>query len=229
MFVVVRYRAYCWRKRTLRGTFFLLVAIFCTSRANAELVQNGDFEAGNVGFQSDYMNPGITVNGGYELVSDPANHYSGAFSYGDQTSGTGLMMAVNAAPVPDVTVWRQVITVPQFSDLEFSIWLSSWLVPEAPAQVDVLFNGQSLFKTAAPNVGAVWQRHSATWNSGANETVDMRIVERNADAFGNDFAIDEISLVVVPEPSRLLVLVVEFALLVRLHGRRSCRLAYQGI
>jgi hypothetical protein len=79
------------------------------------LVVNGDFEAGNTGFTSDYRySPGdIGPDTVYDLLRNPADeHYLGA-SYGDHTSGSGLMMAVNGARYPNfnAVVWSESLSV----------------------------------------------------------------------------------------------------------------------
>ena len=64
-----------------------------------ELIPNGDFELGNSGFASAYsFSPGdISSAKTYDVLADPQAAYGGATSYGDHTSGQGLMMAVNGA------------------------------------------------------------------------------------------------------------------------------------
>ena len=72
------------------------------------LVANGDFSAGNTGFTSSYTyvtGPGSLVpEGVYTITTDPHLEHPGAVSFGDHTTGTGEMMAVNGASTP-ISVW----------------------------------------------------------------------------------------------------------------------------
>src|SRR5688500_7721593 len=75
------------------------------------LIYNGDFELGNKGFLMDYtFSPGdIRREGTYDLSTDPRRSHEAAASYGDHTSGAGLMMVVNGATKPDQVVWSQTV------------------------------------------------------------------------------------------------------------------------
>jgi hypothetical protein len=75
--------------------------------APVNLVPNGDFEAGNVQFESDYQfRPGINhTEGEYTIRSNPYPWNDAFVSMGDHTSGNGLMMVVNGSPLPGAVVW----------------------------------------------------------------------------------------------------------------------------
>src|SRR5262245_41705434 len=98
---------------------------------SGNLIANGDFSLGNAGFGTGYTySPGdVGPAQSYDVVDDPAHsrpHDANPVSYGDHTTGTGLMMAVNGATAPDVVVWSQTVAVSPASDYDFSLWLSSW-------------------------------------------------------------------------------------------------------
>ncbi len=78
-----------------------LCSIFCllVSQAYGAIIINGDFEAGNSGFTSQYTYaPGSnTTEGEYTVRADPQN-WNGAFAATpDHTSGSGNMLVVNGA------------------------------------------------------------------------------------------------------------------------------------
>jgi hypothetical protein len=84
------------------------------------LVANGNFSAGNDGsFYSDYQykteaqklyDPFV-----YGVGDNPFDYHSSWASFGDHTSGTGMMMIVNASNTdPTKVVWGQDITIPAF-------------------------------------------------------------------------------------------------------------------
>ena len=66
----------------------------------SNLLVNGDFELGNTGFTTQYPNTNTT--GGYIIGHNPAVDRGGAFSsFGDHTTGTGLMDLVDGATSPN--------------------------------------------------------------------------------------------------------------------------------
>src|SRR5690606_242669 len=91
-----------------------------------ELIVNGDFEMGNVGFTSTYgyVDPSIQ-NGMYPegiyTVSNNPNHTHNNFWGRDHTTGTGNFMIVNGAGSP-VTIWQQTVTVQPNTTYYFSAW-----------------------------------------------------------------------------------------------------------
>jgi hypothetical protein len=60
------------------------------------LLVNGDFSSGNTGFTSGYTHvpDGVfTAPGDYGVITNPATAFTNGFaSFGDHTTGTGLMM-----------------------------------------------------------------------------------------------------------------------------------------
>jgi hypothetical protein len=184
-----------------------IVLLLTFSHAEAGLIFNGDFELGNTGFDTEYtFIPGnIGPAESYDVVSDPA--LSRPFdinpvSYGDHTTGMGLMMAVNESRTPNTLVWGQTVTVDPNTDYDFSVWLSSWFLT-APSQLDVRFNGVSVGTAMAPSTVAVWEEFSLTWNSGSSTSARIELRNLTTADIGGDFAIDDVSLLgpqVTPVP-----------------------------
>jgi hypothetical protein len=179
-------------------------------RADGNLIVNGDFELGNSGFTSSYQfSPGnLGTEGTYDVVSDPILSHPLGTSYKDHTTGTGLMMAVNASPVYNTLVWSETVSVAQNTEYNFSTWVSNWTgypYYAETANLDFIFNGQTI-PFIAPTIPADWQQFVTTWNSGSSNSLNIQIYDRNLDWLGNDFALDDISLTPVPEPSALALL-----------------------
>jgi hypothetical protein len=55
----------------------------------------------------------------------------------------------------------------------------------------------------SPENGGSWTLSSVLWNSGANTTAILSIVDTNIGASYNDFALDDISLSAVPSQSAI--------------------------
>jgi hypothetical protein len=157
-------------------------------------VVNGDFESGNVGFSSGYnLGPINAVEGVYTLLSNPASVHPAAASFEDHTSGSGLMMAINGIGSPGIVVWSQNVPVTATTNYEFSAWVASWY-PESPAQLQFLINGSQIGTFTASSTTGLWQQFEAVWNSGASTSASIEIINLNADAQGNDFALDDLAL-----------------------------------
>jgi hypothetical protein len=158
------------------------------------LIVNGDFERGNVGFTTDYQFVNVdTGPGAYGVLTNPGNFNNEFTSYGDHTSGAGLMMVVDGALVANRVVWSETVQVRPRTDYTFVTWVSTCLAI-SPAQLDFRFNDQSIGIFDAPGNSGIWESFSTTWNSGANTSVTIQIFDRNLQFSGNDFALDDISL-----------------------------------
>jgi gliding motility-associated-like protein len=178
-----------------------------TARAIGEnLIFNGDFGFGAVGFTTDYdpasggPNGPLDNEGEYAVDNNPNNTHQDFAACGDHTTGSGNMLIVNSSGNPD-QVWCQVVSVQPNTDYAFSAWATS-VFPENPANLQFSFDGNLLGAVfnASP-VTCDWQQFSATWNSGANTDVEICIANVNNESSGNDFAIDDIEFGPICEAS----------------------------
>ena len=187
--------------------------------ANAQnLVVNGDFEAGNSGFSSDYAfaPASNTTEGQYTVRSNPFP-WNGLFiSAADHTTGSGLMYVGNGSPVDGSVVWRSgSIGVTANTDYFFEAFVmnvccSGPFAGNSPSILEFLVEGtatESLgIATTDITLAGTWEGLSKSWNSGANTSVVLSLINRNTAAAGNDFAIDDVFLgttstvTPIPEP-----------------------------
>jgi len=163
------------------------------------LVENGDFEAGNVGFVSQYTYAPVNLNQAEYFVGVNPQAWNGALGvFGDHTTGNGNMLLVNGAPVPNTSVWCKTVSVSPNTDYAFSAWIqnvNTWGLNSNPPVLQFSINGILLgnpFNTTT--IAGIWQQFYDTWNSGPNTSASICIVNQNTIAAGNDFAIDDISL-----------------------------------
>lgn len=171
--------------------------------STTNLVFNGNFSLGNTGFTTEYnqiANPNpFGVQSSYDIVTNPNTWFTAFSSFGDHTSGTGNMMVFDGSTDPTGTIkaWCSgtPITVLPNKSYTFSYYMAS-AAPQNPAKLEVLINGVSLAPpvTASSTTG-VWTLVSHVWNSGASTTADICIYDREFADFGNDFTLDDISLV----------------------------------
>ena len=200
------------RRFALLAGVALAAAVAASSAGAANLVTNGDFSAGNTGFGSDYTYvPSVNQGSGYPegiyLIDDNPNDIHNLFSsYGDHTTGTGLMMIVNGSGTANQDVWRQGgISVAANTTYFFSTWIAS-AHPASPAQLVFSINGNQIGSVFnASTTTGQWQQFYTAWNSGASTTANIALVNQNLAFGGNDFTLDDISLSTgrpgVPEPA----------------------------
>lgn len=200
----------------------------------ANLVVNGDFEAGNSDFTSSYnYSPGSnSAESQYTVRSNPFP-WNGAFtSVGDHTTGSGLMMVANGAPTPGSIVWQSSpITITGSTEYFFEAYVmnvccASPFPGNTPPnlQFSISLNGGALQSLATLSVpldpAGIWHGLSTNFNSGTATTASLYLINANSNILGNDFAIDDISLSTssivnppaVPEPAAWAMMITGFGL-----------------
>lgn len=164
------------------------------------LVINGDFETGNTGFSTDYIlaTPVLGQNllqneGEYFITTDPFITHQAFPICGDHTSGTGNMLVVNGASIPNQNVWCQTITTTPNTNYEFSTWIQNYDLPN-PAMLSFYINGVQLGNTFSPTTNdCTWNNFFELWNSGVATSANICIVNQSTAVGGNDFSLDDIS------------------------------------
>jgi hypothetical protein len=215
-------------RNSLVANMAAFAALLCASEfVRADLIVNGNFEAGNTGFTSAYIyttSAGGLVSGGFPgetqsgegkyAVDTNPNFYHPAFyapGGGDRTSGFGNMLMVNADNLGR-TIWTETINAGA-GKYDFSLWGTTMLGPPgpyngdfSPAQLDILVNGSSILGGSDYNLGQfAWDQYSTTF-SYAGGPMTIEIIDKNLAWNGNDFAIDDIRLNAVPEPGSFTLL-----------------------
>lgn len=162
-------------------------------------VTNGDFSAGNTGFQSDYI---VGTGGSYGQLSNEGTfavntnsslvHNNFANCY-DHTSGSGNMLIVNGASALNEIIWEQTVTVQPNTDYQLSFWGMS-VTPANPGELQFSINGAQVGNILTlPGTVCTWDQFYINWNSGTATSVVLAITNQNTQVSGNDFAIDDIN------------------------------------
>ena len=174
---------------------------------NRNLIYNGDFEQGNVGFETQYNffpSPPYPANAGYaqraySLVNN-AQQFEPQFQpCVDHTSGSGKFMAIDGATTANIKLWSQKVAVIPNTNYTVQYWLQS-IDGNSPAQLETQINGSPITGNAASSIATatsttcVWQQITYTWNSGSNTTAELVLINRNTSSNGNDFSIDDVSM-----------------------------------
>jgi len=210
------------KKCTVLVALAAIVAVGLPSaEASIQLINNGDFELGNQGFSSDYtyvtpVSPTSTVlvehEQTYAIVDDVTKVHTNPVvkDFGDHTTGTGLMMAVNGATSGSPVVWGQTVGVTPGQIYLFSLWHNNW-DGNPPADVEILINDVKLGQFTGPDAPSdgsnpAWQYYGDHWVAGAGVTqATVEIIATSTEFSGNDFALDDISMIAVPEPATLAI------------------------
>ncbi|MGL2963767.1 gliding motility-associated C-terminal domain-containing protein [Flavobacterium sp. RSB2_4_14] len=164
------------------------------------LIVNGDFSQGNTGFTTDYQfitNAGLGgIQRAYGIVTT-ANSWFQFFPpcFSNSPSG-GNMMVVDGSTSNggNDKVWGQTVAVQPNQTYTFSYWLQTIAMPN-PAVIEVTINGVSIGSITAPLNNCQTTQYTYTWNSGSNTTAQIAIYDRILPSNGNDFSLDDISLV----------------------------------
>ncbi len=159
----------------------------------SNLIYNGDFTLGNVGFTSAYTyTTNLWPEGTYYVGTNPQTYHSSFSPCGDHTTGTGNMMIINGTGTPNTVIWQQNITVVPNTTYQFSCWLTS-VHPTSPAQLQFFVNnsqiGPVFYATATT---CSWNMFFNTWYSGTSTAANIAIRNQNTALGGNDFAIDDL-------------------------------------
>ncbi len=164
---------------------------------DVNLIVNGDFEAGNTGFTSDYLYApnDLSVPGTYSITTSPVLVWSNFPDCVDHTSGSGMSMVINGDASPGDNIWCQTISVTPNSSYVFSFWATT-LLPLFPGQLQIFVNGQPV----SPVFGlgsdfCDWTFFSQQFTVGNVTSMDLCIVSQGAETLiGNDFALDDLVL-----------------------------------
>lgn len=203
------------RESAVVACVFAFLISSSSADAAPNLLTNGNFEQGNVGFETEYDGSRWEVANGYVLTTNPHSVYGALPSYNDHTSGSGLMMLVNGSDMPNA-VWRQTVSITPGTSYVFGGWVAnssgydSWY----NSCIQVTINGTVICEywttydpTKLPyHAGdGIWRSFGGEWTSGSSTTatITIREVSGRGTWAGNDFTLDDLSFATVPEPGTM--------------------------
>lgn len=159
------------------------------------LVTNGNFNAGNTGFttQFTYTPPPGGLASQYYVGPSSIAWNPGMANCVDHTTGSGNMIMFNGITTDNMIVWSQSVPLTANTNYLFSAWVESITTPR-PAILQFNINGTNIGNIFTASVtNCQWQQFETKWNSGNNTTAVISIVNKNTVFGGNDFALDDIS------------------------------------
>ena len=166
----------------------------------------------------DLASAGLTAGAGYyAVVSNAQFSHPSFYSFGDHTTGSGLYLVANGAITDGVAVYTSApIAVAAHTTYSFGAYFAN-AYPANPANIDFLValgggSATSLGTFTIPNGAGVWNAGAKTFTTGTATSVTLSFVDRNTQANGNDFGIDDIKLTAVPEAATWAMMVAGFGL-----------------
>ncbi|MBV9571223.1 MAG: hypothetical protein JO056_08285 [Alphaproteobacteria bacterium] len=183
-------------KTSLRVMIAAIIAGFASSAAASTIV-NGDFEHGQKGFTSEYAHVRFCGPFGVFMISrSPAKVCVGNWiDFGDHTTGTGQMMIVDGSPNDGKIVWSETVQVVPDANYAFSYWGTSvdpHLHGLRASLLQVFINEEPIGSPRKMKSYEGWHKKTVRWNSGANTSATISLIDFTVQEGGNDFALDDI-------------------------------------
>lgn len=113
-------------KATITAAGLIVGVAFPAVPACADVV-NGNFSSGNTGFTSGYGYAASSDPGGghYTVGNNPHTWNSALSSFGDHTTGTGLMLIADGSGTANTQLWNESIAVSPNTQYTFSFYSAS--------------------------------------------------------------------------------------------------------
>jgi len=163
--------------------------------SGVNLLTNGDFEQGNIGFGSSYNFVANSNNQDiYYVGPNPQNMNSAFCTCPDHTTGHGNQMYCDGAITDGVIAWSESVSVSKGADYQFSFWTQNIDPGGVSSKLQLYVNGIPVgTEYTTPASGAGWQQFFYNVNSGTSTVLQLTIINKSIVALGNDFALDDIS------------------------------------
>lgn len=182
----------------MSGTY----TVTTSSLSGVNLVTNGSFEQGRVGFSSTYIyapdqegiNNELNSEGRYSVTTMP-NRVHNNFCNSCAAYSGSMQMVINGATTANQTIWSQTVNVVPSTYYQFSYWVQSVVNgdDDAPSQLQLYVNGVASgpVYTAEATTG-LWTQFIYNWSSASSTSALLELRNQNTTAGGNDFALDDI-------------------------------------
>ena len=205
LFVPNNYDTYQWQNNNVNSLFVVSNpgTYYCvTSQTTGNnLINNGNFEQGNVGFTSDYnFYPIADVFGpqaSYGIINNANTWFNPFNPCADHTSASGLMMVIDGSSFNggNDAIWCQNVAVQVGVEYRLSYWIQSVTNSTILANIRLKINGIVVDTELAPLGACNWQEREFFWTSNLTGNANFCLFDLELSGNGNDFALDDISLV----------------------------------
>ncbi|MBP6623526.1 MAG: T9SS type A sorting domain-containing protein [Chitinophagaceae bacterium] len=156
------------------------------------LISNGDFSGGNVGFTSGYNYSGVSSPCNYTVNSS----FFGGAMLDHSPSADNMFMSVDGCNTSFPILWQQTVSsVVPSTNYTFSFWVVAGSVNTPTFTIKI--NGASVgtwTPLALWTTVPVWEQYSVSWNSGSSTSANIVLENTQPAGYGNDFGLDDFSL-----------------------------------
>ncbi len=160
-----------------------------------ELVVNGDFSKGNLGFNTSYEYAPTPGLGRYGITDDAHSVHPVFWAHcKDHTTGSDSFLWVDLSGSSSVNIWTQKLNqINPNSYYLFSCWVNN-LGEEGPGTLQFSVNGKLMgFPLKASETLCYWKKFCYLWYSGKSSSALITITNQSSGGSGNDCGIDDIS------------------------------------
>jgi gliding motility-associated-like protein len=165
------------------------------SSTGPNIIVNPDFSSGNTGFTSGQF---------YTTTYSPCNYYVGPIWFSsyfptltDHTPTTDNYFMHIDGCTSVTSIWSETVAVTPNTNYTFSYWASR--ADQVQPIFEIHFTGNATGNvvmntiTGIPYTGTwMWDQYGIpSWNSGANTSVTLEVVNLETNGYGNDFGLDD--------------------------------------
>jgi hypothetical protein len=165
----------------------------------SNLLANGNFDGGNIGFTSELTYSTGSGCGVYNISNKANTCFSWASACSEHTGNGGKMMVIDGEGGDAWHIyWKQTVNVQPNTNYEFSYWAMSLNGGNTAKLYTVINNmnvGNVSGQTTLGTTGCVWQKITFSWNSGTATQANIMLKNDVGNCSGNDFALDDMSFV----------------------------------
>lgn len=180
-------------------------AILAIQHALGNAIVNGDFQTGALAPSTSAYTQSADMLPAQTWAITSFNTLNPSWTdFFDHTTGdaSGRFMVINGSASGGGPSWAQQISVLPNTFYSLSGWFAS-VNTAAPAALEFrVRDALGVIATNAfqlPNTAAVWTNMTFEFNSGSASTVTVQVWDTTALAYGNDYAIDDLSVTIVPQ------------------------------
>jgi hypothetical protein len=203
--------------------FFILACVSAASLCHASLITNGDFEAGNTGFTSGYSfvtSPGPTAmypEATY-AVGTNASAYHNLWQSTPAFQGNQYMIVNGSGDTSSIVYQSSITGMMAGTTYSFGAYVANLCCSAASGitgastasltfEINTGMGWVTLGTANANGAPGTWQSLSALYTNASATSAQIRILNSQSNAQGNDFGVDLVSFAPpppvdpVPEPS----------------------------
>jgi|GEM_PF-4409516 len=169
------------------------------------LLLNGDFSQGTLGFQTSYaiVESEPLPAGELAVTEESSALHSELNEDVADVSGEGFVLMVNGASEANLPVYEQAFPVEEGARYRFSIWMRLWWSnpDQSPPRLELSLDGTKVSDLTEGVLlsGESWTELSFEWNAGSTGLTELSLVNSHLEVMLNDFYLDAVAVHAIPQ------------------------------